>query len=194
MSITAARNTTLHTVQGFLSKKNPIRYNTMNITWVLMRAGLTGFGINSTGISHCKQYIAPVQEILRYTIVSQHYVSLYAPQSTWFRRYLHYLFTIIFRLENTMQLRFLRTMLLWQVGCVAIILFHITQFWWKEVQSNEKWSIDYDYFCKKLVINFEGYHLIFIYFRLFLHCLSNYKAYSKYRKNIANLLTQLLKL
>lgn len=45
-------------VHGFRSRKNPIKYSTMNMTCVCISAGFVGFGINSTGIKHCKQYMA----------------------------------------------------------------------------------------------------------------------------------------
>ena len=47
----------LHIEQGFRSKKNPVRYNMMNIAWLYNNAGLTGFGISKTGINHWRQYI-----------------------------------------------------------------------------------------------------------------------------------------
>ena len=47
----------LHIVQGFLSKKKPVRYKTKNMAWLWSRAGFRGLGIRSTGISHWRQYI-----------------------------------------------------------------------------------------------------------------------------------------
>ena len=58
MRKTAARKTTLQMVQGFLSKKKLVRYRTINIAWLYIKAGFNGFGMRRTGMSHCKQYIS----------------------------------------------------------------------------------------------------------------------------------------
>lgn len=58
MRKTAARKTTLQMVQGFLSKKKLVRYRTMNMAWLYIKAGFNGLGMRRTGMSHCKQYIS----------------------------------------------------------------------------------------------------------------------------------------
>jgi len=57
MRNTAATNTLLQMVHGFLSRKNPVKYNTRNMAWLYTRAGLNGFGISRTGINHWRQYM-----------------------------------------------------------------------------------------------------------------------------------------
>jgi hypothetical protein len=63
------RNTILHIVQGFLSRKKLVRYNTRNIAWLYINAGLSGFGIRRTGINHWRQYIIIMPNSFSYFIV-----------------------------------------------------------------------------------------------------------------------------
>lgn len=50
----------LQMVHGFLSRKKPVKYSTMNMTCVCSRAGFRGFGMSRTGISHCRQYMSEI--------------------------------------------------------------------------------------------------------------------------------------
>ena len=57
ISITAAANTTVQIVQGFLSRKKLITYSIMKMALFVHSATFGGLGIKSNGNSHCRQYI-----------------------------------------------------------------------------------------------------------------------------------------
>ena len=57
ISITAAANTTVQIVQGFLSRKKLITYSIMKIALFVHSATFGGLGIKSNGNNHCRQYI-----------------------------------------------------------------------------------------------------------------------------------------
>ena len=75
ISITAAANTTVQIVQGFLSRKKLITYSIMKMALFVHSATFGGLGIKSNGSNHCKQYMLKRNKQFKFPLCSLVFLS-----------------------------------------------------------------------------------------------------------------------